>query len=272
MCALPLPGLAALLFAAGCGGGGNSAVENPGQQATRAVPQSDLEIAQLLYTDAARTPPDFYSEPPPASGYLATYHVKNTDLAPLAAPAEPTHEMCTDDWSEALAWSETVAASRPTASDLVATDTAEQYYQIVRLQRAPNPGTEQIRVYRCEFLDRNGADLARTTGIAGHLNKRPLALTDVRWTLEYLWRFSLYNNVDNVVLKSASVAAAASPAYELVLASMTRGAAPGGCDQVRVFTWSYRTDAASGQLISEQRELWEFDSRDDLGNVELCSG
>jgi hypothetical protein len=270
LCAWPLLGLAALALPAGCGSGGDSGVENPVPQVTRAVPQSDLEIARLLYTDSARTPADFYSEPPPASGYAATFHIKNSDLKALIGAADPVHELCTDDWNEALGWSEAVAASEPAYSDLTSTNTSEQYYEFVRTRRTASLAIEQMRVYRCAFLDRNGADIARLTGAAGHLNKRPLEISDVQWTLEYLWRFSAYNNVDNVVLKSAPLAAGASPAHELILAALSHGTGTGACDRVRVFAWSYRTDATSGQLSSEQRELWTFDARNDRGSVELC--
>ena len=253
-----------------CGGGGSSvAAQDP--QAARPVTQSDLEIAQLLYTDSARTPPGFYSEPAPSSDYTATFHIKNTDLAPPATPTDPAFEVCTDDWNQALDWSETVAAARPVYSDLTETDTTEHYYQFVRTPRSTSLPTDQMRVYRCTFLDRVGANIARMTGAAGHINKRPLTSADVKWTLEYLWRFSVYNNVDNAVLKSAAAAHAASPAHELTLAQLVPGAGANGCDRVRVFAWNYRADAASGALQSEQRDLWSFDARRDNSTVQLCN-
>jgi hypothetical protein len=253
-----------------CGGGG-APVGTQDPQPARPVTQSDLEIAQLLYTDSARTPPEFYSEPAPSSAYTATFHIKNTDLAPPANPSDPAFELCTDDWNQALDWSETVAQARPVYSDLTETDTTEHYYQFVRTPRSTSLGTDQMRVYRCTFLDRVGADVARITGAAGHINKRPLTGADVKWTLEYLWRFSIYNNLDNVVLRSAAVSDAASPAHELTLAQLVHGAGANGCDRVRVFAWSYRADAASGALLGEQRDLWTFDARRDSSTVQLCN-
>jgi hypothetical protein len=234
------------------------------------VQQSDGEIAQLLYTDSSRTPPGFYSEPPPAMSYTATFHIKNSDLALPAALSAPTFELCTDDWNEALAWSESVALSAPVYSDLAATDMTEHYYQFARTPRSLTIGTQQMRVYRCAFLDRTGADLARLTGAAGHINKRPIAAQDLKWTLEYLWRFSIYNNVGNVVLKSAGVPGSGGPTHELTLAQMTRGAGNNGCDRVRVFAWSYRADSTSGELMSGLRDLWSFDARSDAGSTQLC--
>lgn len=260
--------LSTVLGLAACGGG--SGGTDPAEPA-RPVAQSNLEIAQLLYSDSARTPPGFYSEPAPPSGYFRTSHIKNADLAPADAGAGPVFELCSDDWNEALGWSESVAASEPSATDLTATDETEQYFQFVRTPRAAGDATQQMRVYRCAFLDRNGADIARLTGAAGHINKRPLNETDVRWTLEYLWRFSLYNNAGSVVLKSAAAAGDSNPAHELILAALDRTAGAGGCDRVRVFTWSLHTDMASGGLTSEQHLLWTFDAADDAGTARLCT-
>ena len=251
-----------------CGGGAST--PTPPAPTERPVAQSDFEIAGLLYSDRQRTPPGFHTEPAPPAGYAVTFHIKNSDLHAAPAGAGPIHEVCSDDWNEALGWSQAVAASEPVPSDLTATNATEQYFEFVRARRTATVAVEQIRVDRCAFLDRNGADIARLTGAAGHLNKRPLDFADVRWTLEYLWQFSAYNNVDNVVLKSAPLHAGANPAHQLVLAALSRAAGMAGCDRVRVFAWSYLSDAASGELTSEQRELWTFDARNDRGSVELC--
>ena len=264
--ALGIP-IAMMLHA--CGGGSSTSVP-PSAQVERAVQQSDVEIARLLYTDSARTPPGFYTEPPSATSYAATFHIKNSDLVPPAGPSAPRFEMCTDDWNEALAWSETVALSAPVYSDLAATDMTEHYYQFVRTPRSLTIGTQQMRVYRCAFLDRTGADLARMVGVAGRINKRPIAPTDLQWTLEYLWHFSVYNNADNVVLRSAVLPGSSSPTHELTLAQLTRGAGSNGCDSIRVFAWSYRVASTSGELMSELRDLWSFDARNDSGSAQLC--
>jgi len=251
-----------------CGGSGASAPsEHP--QVARAVPQTDLEIALQIYADSARTPPGFYKEPAPSVGYTTTFHLKNSDIAPAAA-IDPVHELCTSDWNEALGWSESVAASQAAPTDLTATDTIEQYFEFVRTPRSTTLNTVAMRVYRCEFLDRDDADLARPTGAAGHINKRPLTGGDVRWTLEYLWHFSVYNNVDNAVLKSAETGSGPHPAQELTLAKLIRGAGAQGCDRIRIFAWSLRADAASGALVSEQRDLWNIDARESAGLAEIC--
>jgi hypothetical protein len=256
-------------FVCACGGGSGSDPRPQPLQA-RPVPQSNLEIADLLYTDGARTPSGFYSEATAATSYTATFHIKNSDVTTPSSPSEPTFELCTDDWNVALAWSETVALAAPVYSDLSATDSNEHFFQFARVPRSASLGAQQMRVYRCDFLDRVGVDLRRVSGAAGHVNKRPVSGTDLRWIVEYLWRFSSYNNVDNAVLKSAPVSDAGDPAHELTLAQLTRNAGANGCDRVRVFAWRYRANTTSGQLLSELRDLWSFDARNESGSTRLC--
>jgi hypothetical protein len=253
----------------GCGGGGGTQPLAQPQNA-RPVPQSDLQIAGLLYADSARTPADFYAEPASVSSYTATFHIRNSDIATVVAPQDPTFELCTDDWNQALAWSETVALAQPVYSDLSATDSNEHFYEFVRTPRSSSLGPQQMRVYRCDFLDRLGVDLRHATTAAGHVNKRPIAATDLKWIAEYLWRFSSYNNVDNIVLKSAAVAGVSDQTHELTLARLVRGAGANGCDRVRVFAWRYSAAPDSGLLVSTQTDLWTFDARSDSGNTQLC--
>ncbi len=252
-----------------CGGGASQPFAQP--QNARPVPQSDLQIAELLYTDSARTPADFYAEPAPVSSYTTTYHIKNSDVTAVAEPQDPIFELCTNDWNQALAWSETVALAEPVYSDLSATDTNEHFYEFVRTPRTSSLGPQQMRVYRCDFLDRLGVDLHHATTAAGHVNKRPIAATDLKWIAEYLWRFSSYNNVDDLVLKSAAVAGVSDQTHELTLAQLERGGGVSGCDRVRVFAWRYRAAPDTGLLVSTQTDLWTFDARSDSGNTQLCS-
>ncbi len=261
--------VALLAVVCACGGGGAQPLAQP--QSARPVPQSDLNIAGLLYTDSARTPADFYAEPPPVSSYTTTFHIKNSDVAAAVAQQDPTFELCTDDWNQALAWSETVALAEPVYSDLSATDNNEHFYEFVRVPRSSSLGPRQMRVYRCDFIDRVGVDLQHATSAAGHVNKRPIAAPDLKWIAEYLWRFSSYNNVDNVVLKSAAVSGASDRTHELTLARLERSAGANGCDRVRVFTWRYRAASDSGQLVSTQSDLWTFDASSASGNAALCS-
>lgn len=182
-------------------GGGSSGDESATAAPPRAVAQSDLEIAALLYSDSARTPPGFYADPaPPSAAYVATFHLKNTDLAAAATQ----HELCTDDWNGALQWSENAALNAATYSDLVATDSNSRYFEFGRVPRGRVGGYLRARVYRCTYLDRASVDLRAPGSAAGQLNRRPLTAQGLRELAEYFWLFSRFNNFGSVVLRSAA--------------------------------------------------------------------
>lgn len=260
-------GCALLIAACGGGGGSDSAAGSPPPVSARAVSQSDAEIAALLYSDSARTPPGFYADSAaPVAGYVTTAHLKNTDLA----PASTQHELCSDDWNDALAWSEMVASNATPYADLVATDSNTRFLEFGRVPRGQADTYQRMRVYRCAYLDRGSVDLL-TGGInAGQLNRRPLTSADLRELSEYLWQFTSFNNFGNVVLLSSGVAAAARLEHTLHIAQLQRAPA-GGCDRIDVVAWRHAADVASGGLQRNQQPLWTFGARQVSGVIELCT-
>lgn len=261
-------GLTLLLAACGGGSGGNASDGSPPPAQSRAVPQSDAEIAALLYSDSARTPPGFYVDsPPPTSGYVTTSHLKNTDLA--AAPAQ--YELCTDDWSAALDWSETIAVNTAPYADLVATDSNTRYFEFGRVPRGQLNSYRRSRVYRCAYLDRTAVDLLGPGPQAGQLNRRPLTAGDLRELSEYLWQFTAFNNFGSAVLSSSGRASTTQIEHTLHIAQLQRAAAAGGCDRIEVLAWRHSVDVASGALTRARQILWTFGARQAGGGTELCA-
>lgn len=274
---LCLIGMAAAV--AGCGGGSGSGgtatpVATPAAAqaaAPRPLSKTDLEIAQLVYTDRERTPSGFQHEPPLQwNGQVATFHLKNADLATLP-PDVARHEVCTDDWNAALAWSEQVAQSAPAYSDLVETRANERWFEFGRVVRSTDPRYQRMRVYRCSYVDRGGVDLGADEGRAGTLNRRPIDATALAALSEYLWQFTLYNNFGHAVLASRGKAAGGTLEHELLIASLERGAT-GGCDRVVVRAWTHRADPGNGALTLATQPLWSFRARENAGTIELCPG
>ena len=114
----------------------------------------------------------FATDPaPPSYAQVTTYHLKSSQLA---LPAATTHEVCTDDWSTALAWSEEVAAQANPYLDLAANDATAGYFEFGRVPRGLTGQYVRQRVFRCAYLDRTGADLTAAEGFFGVLNARPL--------------------------------------------------------------------------------------------------
>jgi hypothetical protein len=179
---------AAAAAAALCSCGGDEAAA-PSAAAT--LTATDREIAAALYAGTPRTPSGFAVDPAPASfEQVTTYHIKTSQLA---APAATQHEVCTDDWSVALAWAEEVAAQASPYLDLVATEATARYFELGRVPRGDPSRYVRMRVLRCAYLDRTGVELAAAEGYAGTLNERPLDAAALKSVSEYLWLFTTYN-------------------------------------------------------------------------------
>jgi hypothetical protein len=161
--------LAAVVLSACGGGGGDSAAQTTSASAPpRPVEQSDLQIAQSVTADGSRTPAGFYSDPQPSGyGYVSTMHVKNAKRRATVAAPEPLYELCTDDWNEALAWSELSAQHEPQYSDLVATSDDPRYFEFGRVRQGDPTFYVRARVFKCAYLDRSNANLRDTAGPAG---------------------------------------------------------------------------------------------------------
>jgi hypothetical protein len=268
--------LAAAVALASCGGGGDGggAAQSPAPAATapRAVSQSDLEIAQAVYGGSPRTPDGFYSDSAPSGHDLvATTHLKNTDLA-ASGPTAPSYELCTDDWNEALAWSESSAQQAAQYADLVATIDDARYFEFGRVRAGAPQLYQRSRVFKCAYLDRSSANLRSEAGPAGRLNRRPLGATELRTLSEYLWQFTTYNNFGHVVLKSAGEATASGFSHTLHIGALTRGGASASCDRIDVIAWRHELNAATGALERTATKLWSFGARENAGVAELCSG
>ena len=249
--------LAALLLI-GCGGGDGNPPAVSTAVATYGITQSNLEIAAALYQDAQRTPPGFVGDPPPAgAGLVATRHLQSNDLLPAAAS---NYEVCTDNWYEALAWSEQTAALGGSYASLVGTIDTSHYFEFDRTR----PGTPALllrqRVYLCSYLDRSNSTVEVSSGPAGMLNMRPQTAADLRALSEYLWRFTGWNNYGNSVLASLDDPGVAELGHTLVIASVARDAISTGCDRIDVVRWRHSLDAASGALQRSLATLWSFNA------------
>jgi len=217
------------------------------------VPGDDAALAAQLYAGTPRTPAGFLPDPAPQSfSQVATYHLKTRQLD-SNAPAQ--HELCTDDWNEALAWSEAVAQQAPTYLDLVGNLETERYYEFDRVPHGDPQRYERMRVFRCGYLDRSGVDLDTADDFAGALNVQPLDAAALGGLAEYLWEFSEYDNVNHVVVASAAEPAMTGLAHTLTLASLERG---GTCDRVVLRAWTTTADLATGELRSTVATVREF--------------
>jgi hypothetical protein len=258
---------AVALYLTGCGGGSEApASASPANM--RPVTQTDLEIAQMLYVDNRRTPQGFFQESAPAiQGYVATSHIKNTDVSNVTTSH---YELCTDDWNTALAWSDQ-AATGAQASNLVETNTADRYYEFGRVRSGTPQGYVRARVYRCSYLNRNNVDLSTSSSNAGQFNQRPLTADGMQQLAEYLWQFTQYNNYGNTVLKSSGAVNSNSIEHTLIIASLIAATGGSTCDRIEVIGWTHNADSQTGALHLTTQSLWEFGARRNAGIVEMCN-
>ena len=259
------------LSACGGGSGGETSATAASSAPPRPVEQSDLQIASAIYSGGSRTPADFSIETPPnVQGVVATSHVKNTDVDPGVPASSAQFELCTNDWNEALAWSETSAHNKPQYASLIATNDDARYFEFARVQLGSPQVYVQSRIYKCGYLNRSNANLREGSGAAGQLNVRPLGNDELRRTSEYLWQFTSYNNFGNVVLKSASTNAT-SPEHTLFIATLVRGGMSATCDRIDVVAWRHQLNPTSGALALDLRTLWTFGARESAGIAQLCA-
>ncbi len=264
--------IAVALSACGGGGGGDSAQAPTALAPPRPVTQSDLQIAQSVYGNGPRTPAGFYSDPlPNGHEYVSTMHLKNSDVDAGAVAPQPLYELCTDDWNQALAWSELSAGSAPQYADLVETNDDPRYFEFGRVREGDPTFFVRARVFKCAYLDRTAANLRETAGPAGRMNRRPLTAAELRTASEYLWQFTKYNNVGYAVLDSSGASSAAALTHTLHMGVLSRGGVSSSCDRVDVISWRHTMDATTGSLQLEVATLWTFGAHEAAGVVSLCS-
>jgi hypothetical protein len=265
--------LAAIVLSACGGGGGDSSAPTPTASAPpRPVSQSDLQIAQSVYGVGSRTPAGFYADPPPSGHeYVSTTHLKNADVDAAVVAPQPLYELCTDDWNQALEWSEAGAQSSPQYSDLVETNDDARYFEFGRVRQGDPTFFVRSRIFKCAYLDRASVNLRDAAGAAGTLNRRPPTAADLREMSEYLWQFTQYNNVGSAVLQSSGTSTTGTLTHTLHMGVLARGAASSGCDRVDVVAWRHTLDTMTGSLQVESTTLWSFGARESAGVVSLCS-
>ena len=245
-----------------------SACEMPPDSETPVAPSAvDQQIAARLYAGTPRTPPGFLDDPVP-SGFaqVTTYHIKASQLA---APTASSHEVCTDDWSEAFAWSEEVAVAASPYLDFVGNEATTRYFEFDRVPRGQPDRYVRMRVFRCAYLDRTGVDPTADPGFAGDLNVQPIDSTALRELSEYLWRFTTYNNSGHAVIASEP-RNSMEIGHTLTIASLEHAALGGSCDRVTVRDSVLTAELVTGVLQRQTVFVREFGVRQEGGLLVGC--
>ena len=275
--------LLSLTTLAACGGGGGASSPPPVNSQPPAPPPvtlpepsasaADLSLADRLYKGNERTPSGFDVETRPANvaGTVSTRHLRNTDLAAGPQSLGPTYEVCTNDMSQALDWSEHQASWQGQYSDLVEIRSDSHMFEVVRVPRADVTAMVRHRVFRCDYVDRAGSDLRSDSGAAGLMNQRPLNAGELEKLAEYLWQFTTFNNSDYAVQSSVTSTSGNSIVQTIRMGQLVRGT-NGGCDTVQLVDWTHTLNAADGSLSRTLTPVRSFGVKSAGGVAQSCAG
>jgi hypothetical protein len=208
----------------------------------------DVAIAAAVYTDK-RMPEDFYRNNLPNDDvFYTTVNLKNTDLVPISNRlGMASYELSTDDFSQAMEWSETAAGFRPTYKQLVETSQTELYFQFTRVDLDNPQFVDLFRVFKLSALDRSGIDLVNPNGYLGTITIPDVSSQQVKYIIEYLWTFTFSNNYGTAVLLSKITEYESEFVHTLVEARL-QDLMSQSCNTIDIVEITYTVDKATGAI------------------------
>ncbi len=260
-----LTGITVLSLTACGGSSGSSSVDN-----SAANIASEMVIANALYFDK-RTPADFYKEDFQGDTFYSVSHVKNTSLLPIVDRAGlAVHELASDNFVEAMAWSDKAAEFQQSYKQLASNSETMLYFQFTRFDPATPQFINLHRVFKASTLDRSGVDRNdASASYKGRITLPNLAAVDVKLIVEYLWMFTLSNNYRNAVLESYTTETATEFVHIMQQARLNLNY-KGGCDDVEVYEVRYRIAKDSGFIWKEKVLTSTFSAKRTDSYLEIC--
>jgi len=236
----------------------------------KTLPSSD-EVLSRAYDVSYHVPAQFYvDERADTPGSYSLYHVKDVSVS---------YELCTDDYGEALAWEAADSASRPVNGNLVTSIENSRYFEFVRELSYPDsigniPGSTSpgfARVFKCGYVNRDGADRNLRDGYAGELNVRPLTEDVIKSYSEYMWQFTFFWPARKKVLESFSAEKSDRFENTLLLIFVTNQG-DGNCDLIELVDWIFSVDKSTGQITKTFRKIYETEAKLVDGGPQECTG
>lgn len=265
---------ALLMLLSACGGSQDSGVAREAVARIPADPEQALLVR--LYRDQ-RLPEDFY--PAFVAGaaqddaFYSVAHVRNIDTVPLAARNTMTaSELATNDFSQALAWSEAAESYQPVYRDLVDSRETAAYFEFLRVDMQHPEVTHYSRVLKQAFLDRSMTDQARLQDWQATVTFGRLGVIDaahLRDAVEYLWWFGPGNNFGYAITAQSASETPSAVIFDLEVAQLEMNF-NGGCDTVRRFTLRYSADRQTGVVTRSYLPGNSLQARLVDGRPEIC--
>ena len=170
--------------------------------------------------------------------------------------AGATFELCTDDMAQAIDWSERQATLNGHYSDLVAVNSDDQKFELVRVPRDDVTAMLRHRVFKV-FLPRSfGNRSAQRRGFRGLDEPAPAHHRELEHLAEYLWQFTMFNNSDT---RSKAVRRRLSGdvlVQTIRMGKLVRGAS--GCDSVQIVDWTHTMNATDGSITRALTDVRTF--------------
>ncbi len=238
---------------------------------TNTAESTDMVIASALYFDK-RTPADFYREDFQDEAFYSVSHVKNTSLLPLVDRTGLTvHELASNDFVEAMTWSNKAAEYQQSYQQLAANTETMLYFQFTRFDPASPQFANLHRVFKASVLDRNGVDRNdESASYKGRITLPNPTAADIKLIIEYLWMFTLDNNYRNAVLESYTTETDSEFVHIMKQARLNLNYT-GGCDDVEVYEVRYKIPKDSGFIWKEKTLVDRFSAKRTDSYLEICT-
>jgi len=229
------------------------------------------QVLSLAYDNSYQTPEQFYiDERASTPGSYSVYHVKDFSVS---------YELCTDEFNEALLLEAADNASRSVNGELVTTVENSRYFEFVRelsypdsVGNIPEPTSPGFsRIFKCSYVNRDGADRNLRNGFAGRLNASPLSEDVVKTYAEYMWQFTFFWPAKPKVLSSHSAETEEAFKNTLQLLLLTNQG-DARCDLIEVIDWEFSVDKNTGQITKTYRKLYESEAQLIDGSPQECAG
>ena len=257
------------LLVSACRSEGTDGVDQTSAIAVRVLPSNEVVLAKT-YDNSYHAPEDFYvDERADTPGSYSLYHVKDQSIS---------YELCADTYDEALDWEAADNASRAVNGDYVTSVENDRYFEFVRELSYPDsignvsgptsPGF--ARVFKCSYINRDGADRNLLNGFAGQLRVRPLNEEVIKTYSEYMWQFTFFWPATKKVLDSYSTEASDAFHNTLLLAFLTNQG-DDECDLIEVVDWVFSVDKSSGEIAKSFRPVFQMEAHQVDGSPQECS-
>lgn len=259
--------IALILSACGSGSDTGQPVANNSIVSTGVI--SDMQIAQALYFDE-RTPAGFYREDFQDGNYYSISHVKNVDLLPLVNRGGlPVYELASDDFVEAMDWSEQAAGNQLNYKQLVDNSETELYHQFTRMDPAAPQFITLSRVFKSSVLDRSGVDQNQPGNYQGRITLTETTAEQLKLIIEYLWTFTDNNNFGNAVLASYATETEDEFVHIMLQAKLNMSYST-SCDTIEVYEIRYTVPKASGFIWKDEVITRVISARRTGSRLEIC--